>query len=478
MSGRGFASCVRVSQPKTDDSLLHVRDAAIAGRFVRLTRERAPTIVCGGMKILVIGGGGREHALVWKLRQSPRVERIWCAPGNGGIAQDAECRAVDVKDVGAILSLAERLKPDLTVVGPELPLVLGVADEFERRGMRVIGPSKQAAQLEGSKVFAKEFMERHGIPTASVYGVHDSPGDAYSALCAVDWPAVIKADGLCGGKGVLVTSSPDEATAFIERLMEKREFGESGARVLMEEALEGEELSFIVLTDGEYILPLVPTRDHKRVFDGNEGPNTGGMGAYSTDDLVPPLLEKTILEVIAKPTIRALAAEGRPYKGFLYFGLMLTRDGPKVLEFNCRMGDPEAQPIVVRMGFDLVEAFEGVCGGNLDKVKASWKGVASVCVVMASGGYPGRFETGKRIEGVESVSGLADVVVFHAGSRLDGAIYYTSGGRVLGVTAAELALEAAIHSCYEAVSKIRFEGAHYRKDIGAQWLSRTRAAGD
>ena len=202
------------------------------------------------------------------------------------------------------------------------------------------------------------------------------------------------------------------------------------------------------------------------------------MGAYSTDDLVPPLLEKTILEVIAKPTIRALAAEGRPYKGFLYFGLMLTRDGPKVLEFNCRMGDPEAQPIVVRMGFDLVEAFEGVCGGNLDKVKASWKGGASVCVVMASGGYPGRFETGKRIEGVESVSGLADVVVFHAGSRLDGAIYYTSGGRVLGVTAAGLALEAAIHSCYEAVSKIRFEGAHYRKDIGAQWLSRTRAAGD
>ena len=443
-----------------------------------MTRERAPTIVCDGMKILVLGGGGREHALVWKLRQSPRVEKIWCAPGNGGIAQDAECCAADVKDVGAILSLAERLRPDLTVVGPEVPLVLGVADEFERRGMRVIGPSKQAAQLEGSKVFAKEFMERHGIPTASVYGVYDAPGDAYGALCAVDWPVVIKADGLCGGKGVLVTSSPDEATGFIERLMEKREFGESGARVLMEEALEGEELSYIVLTDGEHILSLVPTRDHKRVFDGNEGPNTGGMGAYSTEDLLPLELEKAILQVIVQPTIRALAAEGWPYKGFLYFGLMLTQEGPKVLEFNCRMGDPEAQPIVVRLDFDLMEAFEGVWEGNLDKVKASWKSGASVCVVMASGGYPGTFETGKRIEGLESVRGLGDVVVFHAGTRIDGANYYTSSGRVLGVTATALTLGTAIHNCYEVVSKIRFEGAHYRKDIGAQWLSKMRMAGD
>lgn len=445
---------------------------------MRLTRERAPTIVCDGMKILVIGGGGREHALVWKLRQSPRVEKLWCAPGNGGIAQDAECHPVDVKDVGAIAALAERLKVDLTVVGPEVPLVLGVVDEFARRGLRIIGPSKQAAGLEGSKVFAKDFLQRHGIPTASVYGVYDSPGDAYGALCAVDWPVVIKADGLCAGKGVLVTSSPDEATAFIERLMEKQEFGESGARVLMEETLEGEELSFIVLTDGEHILPFAPTRDHKRVFDGNQGPNTGGMGAYSTDELVPPAQEKAILETIVRPTIRALAAEGRPYKGFLYFGLMLTPDGPKVLEFNCRMGDPEAQPIVVRMGFDLLEAFEAVESGSLDKVKAKWKGGASVCVVMASGGYPGTFETGKRIESLEAIQGIEGVVVFHAGTRLERTHYYTSGGRVLGVTATGPSLEAAIGICYEAASKIRFEGAHYRRDIGAQGLTQTRAAGD
>ncbi len=267
------------------------------------------------MKILVIGGGGREHALVWKLRQSPRVEKLWCAPGNGGIAQDAECLPVDTKDVGAMVALAERLKPDLTVVGPEQPLVLGVADEFSRRGLAIVGPSKQAAEIEGSKVFAKGFLERHNIPTAALYGVYDSPGDAYGALCAVDWPVVVKADGLCAGKGVLVTASPDEATAFIERLMEKREFGEGGERVLMEEALEGEELSFIVLTDGQEILPLAPTRDYKRVFDGNLGPNTGGMGAYSSDELLSPELERRILESIVRPAIRGLAAEGRPYSG-------------------------------------------------------------------------------------------------------------------------------------------------------------------
>ncbi len=433
---------------------------------------------CDGMKILVIGGGGREHALVWKLRQSPRVAKVWCAPGNGGIAQDAECHPVDVKDVAAIVRLAEQLKPDLTVVGPELPLVNGVADEFARRGLRIIGPSKQAAEMEGSKVFAKEFMERHGIPTASRYGVYDSPGDAYSALCAVDWPVVIKADGLCAGKGVLVTPSPDEATAFIERLMEKREFGESGARVLMEEALQGEELSFIVLTDGEHVLPLAPTRDHKRVFDGNQGPNTGGMGAYSTDDLVSPELEQTILQTIVRPTIQGLAADGRPYRGFLYFGLMLTSEGPKVLEYNCRMGDPEAQPMVVRMDFDLAEAFEALDSGCLDKVQARWKGGSSVCVVMASGGYPGSFEVGKCIDGLGAARALPNLVVFHAGTRLEGIDYYTSGGRVLGVTGFAPTLEEAIRASYEAVSKIRFEGAHYRTDIAVQGFSKTRAAGD
>ena len=430
------------------------------------------------MKILVIGGGGREHALVWKLGQSPRVEKLWCAPGNGGIAQDAECLPVDTKDVGAMIALAERLKPDLTVVGPEQPLVLGVADEFSRRGLAIVGPSKQAAEIEGSKVFAKGFLERHNIPTAALYGVYDSPGDAYGALCAVDWPVVVKADGLCAGKGVLVTASPDEATAFIERLMEKREFGEGGERVLMEEALEGEELSFIVLTDGQEILPLAPTRDHKRVFDGNLGPNTGGMGAYSSDELLSPELERRILESIVRPAIRGLAAEGRPYRGFLYFGLMLTAGGPKMLEFNCRMGDPEAQPMVARMDFDLAEALAATAGGSLGRINSRWKQGASVCVVMASGGYPGDFQTGKRIEGLAEASAVPWVMVFHAGTRREGANYYTSGGRVLGVTAAAADLEAAIHTCYDAVGRIRFEGAHFRSDIAAQGLTKTRAAGD
>ncbi len=430
------------------------------------------------MKILVIGSGGREHALVWKLRQSPRVEKIWCAPGNGGISQDAECHAVDVQDVAALAALAARLKPDLTVVGPEAPLVLGVADEFARRGWAIIGPSRQAAQLEGSKVFAKEFLARQGIPTASLYGVYDSPGDAYGALCAVDWPVVVKADGLCAGKGVMVAPNPDEATAFIERLMEKREFGEAGARVILEEALTGEELSFIVLADGESILPLAPARDHKRVFDGDQGPNTGGMGAYSTPTLLKPELGQRIFETIVRPAVQGMAKEGRPYKGFLYFGLMLTDDGPKVLEFNCRMGDPEAQALVPRMDFDLADAFDKLVEANLGSLKAPWKTESSLCVVMASKGYPGTYETGKRIEGLEVLSSKAGVAVFHAATKLEGSNYYTSGGRVLGVTALGADLGAASTACYDALRSIRFEGAHYRTDIGARGLGQARAGSD
>ena len=430
------------------------------------------------MEILVIGGGGREHALVWKLRQSPRVEKLWCAPGNGGIAQDAECLPVDAGNVEAIAELAERLGADLTLAGPELPLVLGAADEFARRCLRFVGPSKNAARLEGSKVFAKEFLERHGIPTASVYGIYDSPGDAYSALCAVDWPVVIKADGLCAGKGVLVAPNPDEATAFIDRLMEKREFGSAGNRVLLEEALEGEELSYIVLTDGEHIAPMAPTRDHKRVFNGNLGPNTGGMGAYSTTELLPPALEKQILESIVRPTIQGLAAEGLPYKGFLYVGLMLTPSGPKVLEFNCRMGDPEAQPLVARMDFDLAAALEGVAAGTLDKVQISWKPEAGVCVVMASGGYPGNFEAGKKIHGLAQAAAVPDVSIFHAGTQWEGGVYYTSSGRVLGITAQGVDLLAAINTAYQAVGKIDFDGVHYRTDIGSQGIGKSQAVGD
>jgi phosphoribosylamine---glycine ligase len=418
------------------------------------------------MKVLIIGAGGREHALAWKLAASPAVEHVWCVPGNAGIARDAECVPGGAGDVPGLVELATRLKPDLTVVGPELPLVAGIADEFRARGLRILGPSRAAARLEGSKIFAKEFLERHGIPTASPYGIYDSPGDAYAALCAVDWPVVVKADGLCAGKGVLVTRSPDEATGFIERLMDKREFGDSGSRILLEEALEGEELSYIVLTDGEHLVPMLAARDHKRVFDGNEGPNTGGMGAYCSDRLLSPEAETEVLEKVVRPTIEGMAREGCPYAGFLYFGLMLTEAGPKVLEFNCRMGDPEAQPIVARMDFDLGEAAAATVDGRLSEIEPQWKPGASLCVVLASGGYPGSFQSGKRIEGLEKAEKVEGVKVFHAATRFQGGSYYTSGGRVLGVTATGGTLADARRSCYYAVSCISFDGMHFRKDIG------------
>jgi phosphoribosylamine--glycine ligase len=429
------------------------------------------------MKILVIGGGGREHALVWKLKQSPSVQKIWCAPGNGGISADVECFPVEGKDVAGLVELAERLGADLTVVGPEQPLVLGLADELTKRGLAVVGPSREAAEVEGSKVFAKEFLGRHGIPTAAPYGIYDSTVDAYSALCAVDWPVVVKADGLCGGKGVLVTSSPDEATAFIERLMEKREFGEGGRRILLEEGLAGQEISYIVLTDGETTLPLAPARDHKRAFDGDEGPNTGGMGAFSTDELLSAELEETIRRNIVEPTVAGLAEEGRPFRGFLYFGLMITRGGPKVLEFNCRMGDPETQAILLRADFDLAEALQRAAAGKLGEFRARWKPKASICVVLAAPGYPGPVNAGQEIGGLEGSFERDNVVVFHAGTRREGNKYYISGGRVLGVSGSGGSVDEARDAVYDAISKIRFDGCQYRTDIGRP-VATKRAARD
>jgi phosphoribosylamine--glycine ligase len=429
------------------------------------------------MKILVIGGGGREHALVWKLKQSASVEKIWCAPGNGGISADVECFPVEAKEVAGLVELAERLGADLTVVGPEQPLVLGLADELTKRGLAVVGPSRGAAEVEGSKVFAKEFLGRHGIPTAAPYGIYDSAVDAYSALCAVDWPVVVKADGLCGGKGVLVTSSPDEATTFIERLMEKREFGEAGKRILLEEGLAGQEISYIVLTDGETILPLAPARDHKRVFDGDEGPNTGGMGAFSTDELLSAELEETIRRCIVEPTVAGLAGEGRRFHGFLYFGLMITRDGPKVLEFNCRMGDPETQAILLRADFDLAEALQRAATGKLAEFRARWRPKASICVVLAAAGYPGRIGAGEEIGGLEGLIGRDSVVVFHAGTRRDGNKYYASSGRVLGVSGSGGSVDEARDVVYDAISRIRFDGCQYRTDIG-RLVTAKRAARD
>jgi phosphoribosylamine--glycine ligase len=419
------------------------------------------------MRVLVIGGGGREHALVWKLKQSPLVEKIWCAPGNGGIATDAECVAIETGDVDGLVAFAEKTRPDLTVVGPELPLVNGVADAFRQRKWAIVGPSRQAAQLEGSKIFAKEFLRRHGIPTARMYGTFTSANDAYAALRSVAWPVVIKADGLCGGKGVSLATDFEAAHDFIERVMEKNELGAGGKRILLEETLEGEELSFILVTDGKSYAPLVPTRDHKRVFDENQGPNTGGMGAYSTDELLAEPLREAIISTIVEPTLRGLASDGIPYQGFLYIGLMLTKSGPKVLEFNCRLGDPEAQAIAARMDFDLAEVLKHVATGNLQPSRLRWKSGASVCVVLASGGYPGKFEVGKRPDGLTAAEQITGVKILHAGTRRVGGVLVTSGGRVLGVTATGASLDDAVASAYEGAAKIHFVGMHYRRDIGA-----------
>lgn len=419
------------------------------------------------MKVLVIGGGGREHALVWKLKQSASVEKIWCVPGNGGVADDAACLPGDAGDVSSLVSLAENLTPDLTVVGPELPLVNGISDAFAARKWPIVGPSQRAAQIEGSKIFSKEFLLRHKIPTANMYGAYDSAQAAYAALAAVSWPLVLKADGLCAGKGVVVARDAAQAREFIDLAMEKNELGAGGRRLLLEDGLEGEELSFIILTDGTRYAPLVPTRDHKRVFDGNHGPNTGGMGAYSSDELLPEDLRELVISQIVEPTLRGLASDGIAYQGFLYVGLMLTSSGPKVLEFNCRLGDPEAQAIVARMDFNLAEVLSDVAAGRLDPQKLEWKKGASACVVLASGGYPGRFESGKTISGLTTIGRDTGVTVFHAGTKRLGDLTVTNGGRVLGVTGSAPTLEAALTFAYAAAAKIHFDGMHYRRDIGA-----------
>ena len=364
------------------------------------------------------------------------------------------------------------------MVGPELPLVHGIGDVFHGRKWPIVAPGMQASQLEGSKIFSKEFLERHNLPTAKRCGTFTAASEAYAALDRVSWPLVIKADGLCAGKGVLVAANKEEARDFIERALEKNELGEGGKRLLLEETLEGDELSFILLTDGRRYAAMVPTRDHKRAFDGNLGPNTGGMGAYSTDDLLPTALRETIINAIVEPTMHGLAADGIRYQGFFYVGLMLTKSGPKVLEFNCRLGDPEAQAIVARMDFDLAEVLADVAAGQLDPAKLKWRPGASACIVLASGGYPGKFPIGKRIDGLAQADRVSEVKVLHAGTarraREDRSIELaTSGGRVLGITSAAPTLSAALQRAYQAAAEIRFEGMHYRKDIGAHRAAAT-----
>jgi len=418
------------------------------------------------MKILVIGSGGREHAIVWKLRQSPAVQRLWCAPGNGGISNDAQCIPLDLKDVVAAADLASELGADLTIAGPELPLVLGIADEFAARGLVLLGPGRHAAQLEGSKIFSKQFMERHGIPTAAVRGICDSLAGALAALDSSDGPCVIKADGLCAGKGVLVTSSRAEARAFVGQLMATPAFGDAGKRVLIEETLAGQELSYIILTDGENFIPMAPARDHKRAYDGDQGPNTGGMGAYSTGDILPAELENKILDTIVRPTLAGLQKEKFPYRGFLYFGLMLTSEGPKLLEYNCRLGDPETEAVLLRADFDFAEACAAAARGALGGFRAKWLPGASICVVMASEGYPGNPATGRKISGLEEAAKVPGSVVLHAGTRREENAYYTTGGRVLVVSAQGDSLAEASRIAYDAIGKIKIDGAFYRHDIG------------
>jgi phosphoribosylamine--glycine ligase len=424
------------------------------------------------MKVLVIGSGGREHALVWKLAQSPRVDKVYCAPGNGGIASEAECLPADVRSIESLLAVAHRIQPDLTVVGPEIPLQWGVVDEFTRRGLRIFGPTKAAAQLESSKSFAKEFMQRHNIPTAH-YAICHSLDDIHEALPHFHLPLVVKADGLAAGKGVVICASKEEVISVSADMLSGKLLGEAGLSVVLEEYLEGEELSFLVVSDGERVAPLVAAQDHKRIGDGDTGPNTGGMGAYSTQTIVDDKMRDWLLHHVARPVVAGMKEEDAEYKGVLYCGLMMTARGPMVLEFNCRFGDPETQPILMRLESDLAEALEASIDGRTSEGDFRWSTDASVCVVVSSGGYPGTFEVGKKIMGLEEADKIEGVKIFHSGTtRRDGA-YYTAGGRVLGVSARAADLESAVERAYAAVRKIGFENAHYRNDIAARALKKT-----
>ena len=426
------------------------------------------------MQVLIIGSGGREHALTWKIRQSPQVDKVFCIPGNGGMARDAECLPGDLGNPEELAQLAERLKADLTVVGPEAPLVAGVVDEFEKRDLKIIGPRRDAARLEASKVFAKQFMERHRIPTAR-FVVPENLEAAARSLAEFDFPVVVKADGLAAGKGVRVVETPEEAVRTLDEYMRKRVLGAAGDQVVLEEFLPGEEISFMVLVDGESFLMLAPSEDHKRAYDSDQGPNTGGMGAYSEDQMIDSGLRGRILDLIVEPTLAGLGEEGIDFRGILYCGLKLTPEGPKVLEYNVRWGDPEAQPVLMRLHTDLMELFLGVVEKRLHSIAPRWSPDPALCVVMASQGYPVRPEVGKAIDGIEEAEKVGGVKVFHAGTKLDNGGIISTGGRVLGVTAAGEDLQTAREKAYQAVSRIRFEGCHFRRDIGAKRL--LRAAG-
>jgi len=424
------------------------------------------------VKILVIGSGGREHALVWKLVQSNKVTKLFCAPGNAGIAQQVECVPITAEDISGLADFAQAQSIDLTIPGPEAPLIAGIVDEFRRRGLRIFGPTAAAARIEGSKVFAKRLFAKYGIPAAD-FKVFDDPDSAKDYIRAVGPPVVVKADGNALGKGALVCEELDEAERAVDLIMVEKAFGAAGDQCLVEERLTGPECSIKVFADGENFVPMVPSQDHKRALDGDQGPNTGGMGCYSPVPAVSDSLMQEILDTIISPTLAAMAEEGYPYTGVLYGGLMLTDDGPKVLEYNCRFGDPETQVVLPRLQSDLVDILLAATDGSLADLGAGdvrWSDDKCVCVVVASGGYPGHYEKGKPISGLDEVVRMEDVVVFHAGTAENNGQIVTNGGRVLGVTALGPDFEATVRRAYEAVDRIHFDGMYYRRDIAHRVL--------
>ena len=430
------------------------------------------------MKILIFGSGGREHALAWAVKKSARVTELVCAPGNGGMAAlgSGEVRVrlapVALSDLDGMIQVAVAEQADLTIVGPELPLSLGLVDALQLRGLKVFGPSKAAAMLESSKSFAKRFLQRHQIPTAN-YAVCSSPEDVEKAIEFFHAPIVVKADGLAAGKGVVICQSRRAALEAAHGLFSGKLLGSQEQQLVIEEFLLGEEVSFLCLSDGKHVVPLVAAQDHKRIGEGDTGPNTGGMGVYSTDAILEPEMQEWVMHHIARPTIVGMASEETPFVGVLYIGLMMTARGPQVLEFNARFGDPETQAIVMRLESDLLEALEACVEGRLSETEFKWKPGASACVIASSGGYPGSYKTGFEITGLDEVAKMPEVQVFHSGTALSGGVVRTSGGRVLGVTAAADTLAEALGKAYEAVGKIRFEGMYYRRDIGHRALNKT-----
>lgn len=419
------------------------------------------------MKVLVIGSGGREHAIVWKIAQSPLVEKIYCAPGNGGISALAECVPVKAMDIEGIKKFSLENGMDMVVVAPDDPLAAGMVDELQKAGIRAFGPQKRAAEIESSKVFSKELMRKYGIPTAG-YEVFDNSEHAVEYLRHQQYPLVVKADGLALGKGVIIAKGFDQAQEAVNDIMNSRVFGDAGSKVVIEEFLRGPEVSVLAFTDGKTVVPMVSSQDHKRAYDNDEGPNTGGMGTFSPSRIYTPEIAEYCMEKIFKPSIAAMNSENRTFKGVLYFGLLLTEEGPKVLEYNARFGDPETQVVLPRLKNDIIEIFNAIMDEKLDSVKIEWEDRACVCVILASGGYPGKYETGLPIEGISEAERNSNIVVFHAGTKCQDDSILTSGGRVLGVTAMEATLDEAIKSSYSAVGKISFKNMHFRKDIGVK----------